>query len=134
MHHGVDAFAADLAAAGGAGLITPDLIPEEAADWIAASDAHGLDRVFLVAPSSTPERLTGRPRRLTGFVYAASTMGVTGARDQRRRRRPEPRRAHPGGHRPAGLRRARRVDRRAGRRAGGLRRRRHRRLRAGAPR
>ena len=50
-------FAADLAAAGGAGLITPDLIPDEAGDWIAASDAHGLDRVFLVAPSSTAERL-----------------------------------------------------------------------------
>ena len=44
-------FAADLAAAGGAGLITPDLIPDEAGEWLAASDAHGLDRVFLVAPS-----------------------------------------------------------------------------------
>ncbi|NHW87896.1 tryptophan synthase subunit alpha, partial [Escherichia coli] len=47
--YGVDAFARDLAAAGGTGLITPDLIPEEAGDWLAASDAHGLDRTFLVA-------------------------------------------------------------------------------------
>ncbi|MGH3425414.1 MAG: tryptophan synthase subunit alpha, partial [Nocardioidaceae bacterium] len=50
--YGVDRFAADLASAGGAGLITPDLLPEEADDWLAASDVHGLDRVFLVAPSS----------------------------------------------------------------------------------
>ena len=50
LRYGVDRFAADLAAAGGAGLITPDLIPDEAGDWIAAADAHDLDRVFLVAP------------------------------------------------------------------------------------
>ena len=80
LRYGVDAFARDLAAAGGAGLITPDLIPDEAADWIAASDAHGLDRVFLVAPSSTPERLASTSAASRGFVYAASTMGVTGER------------------------------------------------------
>ena len=55
--YGPDAFARDLAAAGGAGLITPDLTPDEAGDWFAASDAHGLDRVFLVAPSSSDRRL-----------------------------------------------------------------------------
>jgi tryptophan synthase alpha chain len=77
---GVDRFAADLAAAGGAGLITPDLIPEEAGEWIAASDAEGLDRVFLVAPSSTEERLAKVTAASRGFVYAASTMGVTGVR------------------------------------------------------
>ena len=66
LRYGVDAFARDLAAAGGAGLITPDLIPDEAADWLAASDAHGLDRVFLVAPSSTPERLASHRRRPRG--------------------------------------------------------------------
>ncbi len=82
LRYGVDAFARDLAAAGGAGLITPDLIPDEGADWIAASEAHGLDRVFLVAPSSTPERLALTARASRGFVYAASTMGVTGTRDQ----------------------------------------------------
>ncbi|MBN7552496.1 tryptophan synthase subunit alpha, partial [Mycobacteroides abscessus subsp. abscessus] len=57
LRYGVDAFARELAAAGGLGIITPDLIPDEADDWIAASDAHDLDRIFLVAPSSTPERL-----------------------------------------------------------------------------
>ncbi len=80
LHRGVERFAADLAAAGGAGLITPDLIPDEADDWVAASDRHGLDRVFLVAPSSTPERLVRVTAACRGFVYAASTMGVTGAR------------------------------------------------------
>jgi tryptophan synthase alpha chain len=80
LRYGVDAFARDLAAAGGAGLITPDLIPDEGADWIAASEATGLDRVFLVAPSSTPERLAMTAAASRGFVYAASTMGVTGER------------------------------------------------------
>ncbi|QKE84910.1 tryptophan synthase subunit alpha [Arthrobacter sp. NEB 688] len=80
MRRGVERFAADLAAAGGAGLITPDLIPDEADEWVAASDRHGLDRVFLVAPSSTPDRLVRVTRDARGFVYAASTMGVTGAR------------------------------------------------------
>jgi len=78
---GVDAFARDLAAAGGVGLITPDLIPDEADDWMAASQAHDLDRIFLVAPSSTQERLAATVEASRGFVYAASTMGVTGARD-----------------------------------------------------
>jgi tryptophan synthase alpha chain len=80
--YGVDAFARDLAAAGGSGLITPDLIPEEASEWIAAADAHRLDRVFLVAPSSTDARLASTVAACRGFVYAASVMGVTGARDQ----------------------------------------------------
>ena len=80
MRYGVDAFARDLAAAGGAGLITPDLIPDEAGEWIAAADAHDLDKVFLVAPSSTDERLALTAAASRGFVYAASTMGVTGER------------------------------------------------------
>lgn len=81
LRKGVDTFARDLASAGGYGLITPDLIPEEAVDWIAASEEHNLDRIFLVAPSSTPERLAATANASRGFVYAASTMGVTGARD-----------------------------------------------------
>ncbi|MEV0670249.1 tryptophan synthase subunit alpha [Mycobacterium sp. NPDC050441] len=81
LRKGVDTFARDLASAGGYGLITPDLIPEEAVDWIAASEEHNLDRIFLVAPSSTPERLAATVHASRGFVYAASTMGVTGARD-----------------------------------------------------
>lgn len=81
LHYGVEAFARDLAAAGGLGMITPDLIPDEADAWIAAAERHDLDRIFLVAPSSTPERLARTVEASRGFVYAASTMGVTGARD-----------------------------------------------------
>jgi tryptophan synthase alpha chain len=81
LRWGVDAFARDLASAGGLGMITPDLIPDEADEWLAVSDAHDLDRIFLVAPSSTPERLAMTVQASRGFVYAASTMGVTGARD-----------------------------------------------------
>jgi tryptophan synthase alpha chain len=79
--YGIDRFAADLAAAGGSGMITPDLLPDEAAEWRTASDAHGLDRVYLVAPSSTDERLTMTAMASRGFVYAASLMGVTGTRE-----------------------------------------------------
>jgi len=81
LHYGVDAFARDLAAAGGLGMITPDLIPDEAEAWLAAAEKNDLDRIFLVAPSSTPERLARTVEASRGFVYAASTMGVTGARD-----------------------------------------------------
>jgi tryptophan synthase alpha chain len=80
--YGVERFAADLAAAGGAGLITPDLIPDEAGPWLAASDRHGLDRVFLVSPSSTDARVASTVAACRGFVYATSVMGVTGARDR----------------------------------------------------
>jgi tryptophan synthase alpha chain len=78
--YGVERFATDLAAAGGGGAITPDLIPEEAVDWIAAAERADLDRVFLVAPSSTDARLRSTTAACRGFVYAASTMGVTGTR------------------------------------------------------
>ncbi|MGY1814119.1 tryptophan synthase subunit alpha [Blastococcus sp. SYSU D00820] len=78
--YGVERFATDLAAAGGAGAITPDLIPDEAAEWVAAAEAADLDRVFLVAPSSTDARLRSTVAACRGFVYAASTMGVTGTR------------------------------------------------------
>lgn len=80
--YGVERFAANLAKVGGAGVITPDLIPEESEEWVAASDSCGLDRVFLVAPSSTDRRLALTTRECTGFVYAASLMGVTGTRTQ----------------------------------------------------
>lgn len=79
--YGVQRFARDLADAGGVGVITPDLTPEESEPWSAATDAAGVDRVFLVAPSSTDERIGVVAAATTGFVYAASTMGVTGARD-----------------------------------------------------
>lgn len=80
--YGQRRFAADLRDAGGSGVITPDLIPEEAAEWISATDASTIDRTFLVAPSSTDARIDRVVGACTGFVYAASTMGVTGARDQ----------------------------------------------------
>ncbi|WP_277210505.1 tryptophan synthase subunit alpha [Isoptericola croceus] len=89
LRYGVESFARDLAAAGGAGMITPDLIPDEAVEWSAAADAHGLDKVYLVAPSSTPERLRLTAQASRGFVYAASTMGVTGARQAVGRRAEE---------------------------------------------
>ena len=80
IQYGVEKFASDLKQAGGSGLITPDLIPDEADEWIQASDKHELDRVFLAAPSSTDERLAETIRLSRGFVYAVSTMGITGAR------------------------------------------------------
>ncbi|RZS58823.1 tryptophan synthase alpha chain [Microcella putealis] len=80
MQYGVDRFAADLKNAGGAGLITPDLIPDEASEWMSASEAHDLDRVFLAAPSSSDVRMRQAVEASRGFVYAVSTMGITGAR------------------------------------------------------
>lgn len=79
---GVDRFAADLAAAGGAGLITPDLIPDEAVDWERASREQGLDRIYLVSPSSSDERLAMTAEAASGFIYATAVMGVTGQREQ----------------------------------------------------
>ena len=87
--YGVDRFAAALAEAGGCGLITPDLIPDEGAEWIAAADAHGLDKIFLVAPSSTDERLAMTAEAASGFIYATAVMGVTGAREQTSNLAPE---------------------------------------------
>jgi tryptophan synthase alpha chain len=81
-HYGVSAFARDLAAAGGCGLITPDLTPDEAGPWLDAAAAYDLDRVFLVAPTSTPERIELITKVCAGFVYAVSVMGITGARDR----------------------------------------------------
>lgn len=80
MQYGIERFADDLVAAGGAGLITPDLVADEASLWLAASDRTDLDRVFLAAPSSTDARLRQAVEKSRGFVYAVSTMGITGAR------------------------------------------------------
>ncbi|HOA89630.1 tryptophan synthase subunit alpha [Propioniciclava tarda] len=80
--YGVDAFARDFANAGGCGLITPDLTPDEAEEWLAASDAYGLDRIFLVSPSSTDERIVATTAACRGWVYATAVMGVTGARTE----------------------------------------------------
>ncbi|MEG2578236.1 tryptophan synthase subunit alpha [Arthrobacter sp. JUb115] len=79
---GVDEFSRRFAEAGGAGLITPDLVPDEAAEWIQASEKHGLERVFLIAPSSTEARVQRTVDASSGFVYCVSLMGVTGARTE----------------------------------------------------
>lgn len=77
---GVNRFAQALVDAGASGLITPDLIPDEAGDWLEVSEHHDLERIFLVAPSSTPARIGSTTAACRGWIYAASTMGVTGAR------------------------------------------------------
>jgi len=79
---GVEKFAADMAAAGGSGTITPDLTIEEAGPWVDACSKHSLNSIFVVAPSSNDERLSKVLKSSSGFVYAASLMGVTGARAQ----------------------------------------------------
>ncbi len=81
LQYGVERFAKDLKGAGGAGLITPDLIPDEATDWLKFSDELDLDRVFMATPSSSQERLNQVARLSRGFIYAVSTMGITGARE-----------------------------------------------------
>lgn len=80
VQYGVDRFARDLVDAGGAGLITPDITPDSADDWIAISEQQDLARVFLAAPTSSDERLRSTVAASRGFVYAVSTMGITGAR------------------------------------------------------
>lgn len=82
MQYGVDRYADDLLAAGGAGLITPDITPDAADEWIAASERTGLDRIFLAAPTSTDERLDLVVKSSTGFIYTVSTMGITGERTE----------------------------------------------------
>jgi tryptophan synthase alpha chain len=81
LRYGVERFAADAAAAGADGVIETDLTPEEAEPWIAAARANGLDTVFLLAPTSTDERIKVVSQISTGFVYAVSRIGVTGARE-----------------------------------------------------
>lgn len=80
FQYGVDRYADDLLAAGGAGLITPDITPEAAGEWITASERTGLDRIFLAAPTSSDDRLELVVKNSTGFVYTVSTMGITGER------------------------------------------------------
>jgi tryptophan synthase alpha chain len=81
IQYGVEKFTRELLGAGATGLITPDLIPDEAGEWVRVSDSLGAERVFLAAPSSSDERLANTARHSTGFVYAVSTMGITGTRE-----------------------------------------------------
>ncbi|MFJ6481292.1 tryptophan synthase subunit alpha [Streptomyces sp. NPDC091682] len=79
--YGVERFTAELAAAGGAGCILPDLPVQESALWREHAEKHGLATVFVVAPSSKDARLATITAAGSGFVYAASLMGVTGTRE-----------------------------------------------------
>lgn len=79
---GVEKYAQQMQEAGGVGVITPDLPPDESTQWIDATNKNGIDRVFVVAPSTTDERLKLVTKNVTGFVYAASLMGVTGTRSE----------------------------------------------------
>jgi len=80
--YGLERFAKDAALAGVDGVIATDLPPEEAGDWKPVADAAGLSTIFLLAPTSTPERIEMISKMSTGFIYCVSRTGVTGARDE----------------------------------------------------
>jgi len=82
FRYGLEEFASALVESGAQGMITPDLVPDEAANWVETSERLGLDRVFLVAPSSSDERVLTNSDISRGFVYSVSTMGITGERAQ----------------------------------------------------
>jgi tryptophan synthase alpha chain len=82
LQYGVEKFAQNLSTSGAAGAITPDLIPDEAAGWVEVTENLDLDRVFLATPSSTESRTKQAAESSRGFVYAVSTMGITGAREE----------------------------------------------------
>ncbi len=81
LAHGLDRFAADAAAAGLDGVIGVDVPPEEGGPLRAALAAHGLDLIYLVAPTSTDERIARVAEQASGFIYCVSVAGTTGARD-----------------------------------------------------
>jgi tryptophan synthase alpha chain len=80
--NGVDAYAHAAKNAGVDGILTLDLPPEEAGDMIAACKAHGIETVFIIAPTSPDERIAKIAATTTGFLYYVSREGVTGVRDQ----------------------------------------------------
>ena len=82
LRYGVERFATELKASGAQGMITPDLIPDEAAQWLLSAEKEDLDRVFLVAPSSSEARVQANTEASRGFVYSVSTMGITGERTE----------------------------------------------------
>jgi tryptophan synthase alpha chain len=77
---GWDAFAKEASEAGASGVIIPDLPPEEATEWVEAAQRHGLAPVFLVAPTTPPDRIRWAVRLGGGLVYCVSLLGVTGMR------------------------------------------------------
>ena len=128
LRYGLERLAADSAAAGVDGFIVPDLPAEESDELLDACRRHGRDLIFLLAPTSTDERIADVAARASGFIYCVSLTGVTGARDHA----PGPDRLHrprPRAHRPPAGDRLRHLDpgaRAPGRRRRGWRRRRHR--------
>jgi tryptophan synthase alpha chain len=80
LRYGVEDFADSLVDSGAQGMITPDLIPDEGQRWLDAARTRDLDHVFLVAPSSSDQRVTANSAASQGFVYSVSTMGITGER------------------------------------------------------
>ena len=82
LAYGLEQFTADAAAAGVDGLIVPDLPPEESAELETLCNEHGLALVYLLAPTSTPERIERVAKQSRGFIYLVSLTGVTGARNQ----------------------------------------------------
>jgi tryptophan synthase alpha chain len=79
---GIKKYVEEFKNSGGNGVITPDLPPDESDEWIDETDKQHVDRIFVVAPSTSEERLKLVSSKVTGFVYAASLMGVTGTRNQ----------------------------------------------------
>ncbi|RYG24898.1 tryptophan synthase subunit alpha [bacterium] len=79
LRYGLENYAREGASAGVSGTIISDLVPDEADAWCAASDSAGIDTIFLVAPTSTDQRIREVAERSTGFVYVVSRTGVTGS-------------------------------------------------------
>jgi tryptophan synthase alpha chain len=82
LQFGVERFAEEAARAGADGVLVTDLVPEESADFNASLARRGLDQIFLVAPTTSDARLRSIAARASGFVYAVSRAGVTGARTE----------------------------------------------------
>ena len=82
LQYGSERFAQDAADAGADGTIVSDLSPEEADVWKEQSDSAGLDTIFLLAPTSTPARMTLVGNMASGFVYCVSRTGITGVQSQ----------------------------------------------------
>jgi tryptophan synthase alpha chain len=77
--YGIETFVSDAVSAGVQGVIIPDLIPDEAGDFAALAKRYGLDTIFLLAPTSTEDRIKKVTRASTGFIYYVSITGITGA-------------------------------------------------------
>ena len=82
LKFGTDRLAEEAKAVGIDALLITDLIPEEAARWITAFRDHGIDLIFLVAPTTSDERLKRIAQQASGFIYAVSRAGVTGVRNE----------------------------------------------------